>query len=205
MQAEAVELTRAERWREASDAREQLLTWLQNATGLPTLFDVALSRPFEDEVGFGGLGVFMNKAEVKAALGARGNVAWEARSATVGAVQHEDVMKSAKPEVEALLRQSTRVLLYEGIRDVRDGVVSTEAWLPEMEWDMLATFLAADRAVWRSSQGRLAGYVQRYGALAHVAVNGAGHFVPAANRRAAQEMIEGWVLETGLFGGGGTA
>ena len=64
-----------------------------------------------------------------------------------------------------------------------------------------AAFLDADRAVWRTrGDGELAGYVQRSGALSHVVVYGAGHLVPADNGRAAQEMIEDWVLGTGLFG-----
>jgi vitellogenic carboxypeptidase-like protein len=43
--------------------------------------------------------------------------------------------------------------------------------------------------------------VQRSGALTHAVVYGAGHLVPADNGRATQEMIEGWVTQTGLFGG----
>ncbi|KAF8696651.1 hypothetical protein HU200_036270 [Digitaria exilis] len=39
MQREAVALTRAARWREASDARAGILAWLQSATGLPSLYD----------------------------------------------------------------------------------------------------------------------------------------------------------------------
>uniref|UniRef100_A0A0E0DUX0 Serine carboxypeptidase-like n=1 Tax=Oryza meridionalis TaxID=40149 RepID=A0A0E0DUX0_9ORYZ len=36
--------------------------------------------------------------------------------------------------------------------------------------------------------------------LSHVVVYGAGHLMPADNGRAAQEMIEDWVLRAGLFG-----
>ncbi|XP_062201934.1 serine carboxypeptidase-like 50 [Phragmites australis] len=204
MQLEAVALTRAERWSEASNAEENLMSWLQNVTGLATVFDVGVQSATALDIA--GLGVFLNRAEVKAALGARSDVALEICSAAVGAALHDDVMKSAKPGVEALLREPTmRVLLYEGIRDLKVGVVTTEAWLREVEWDGLAAFLDADRAVWRSSRGRLAGYVQSHGALTHVAVYGAGHFVPASQGRASQEMIEDWVSGTGLFGGGGTA
>ena len=53
-------------------------------------------------------------------------------------------------------------------------------------------------------EGELAGYVQRSGALTHAVVYGAGHLVPADNGRAAQEMIEGWVTQTGAFGSGGS-
>jgi vitellogenic carboxypeptidase-like protein len=108
------------------------------------------------------------------------------------------------PQVESLLRSTARVLLYQGVRDLRDGVVSTEAWLGGVRWDGLRAFLDAERAVWRTAAegGELAGYVQRSGSLTHVVVYAAGHLVPADNGRAAQEMIEGWVLGTGMFGRG---
>lgn len=197
LQAAAVALTEAARWREASDARGKVLSWLQNATGLATLYDYAKQRPYATDA----VGAFVNRAEVKAALGARQDVVWEECNDAVGAAMHEDVMKSVKPEVEALLRQ-TRVLLYQGIRDLRDGVVSQEAWMKELRWGGLRAFQDADRAVWRTGSGEeLAGYVQRSGALTHAVVYGAGHLVPADNGRATQEMIEGWVTQTGVFGG----
>uniref|UniRef100_A0A0D9WK78 Carboxypeptidase n=1 Tax=Leersia perrieri TaxID=77586 RepID=A0A0D9WK78_9ORYZ len=200
LQARAVDLTNAARWREAADARGAVLTWLEKATGLATLYDAAKQRPYET----GPVGKFANRGEVKAAMGARGDVEWEECSGAVGDAMHGDVMRSVKPEVEALLRRGTRtrVLLYQGIRDLRDGVVSTEAWMRELEWEGLGGFLDADRAVWRVGE-ELGGYVQRYGSLSHVVVYGAGHLVPADNGRAAQEMIEDWVLEAGLFGRGG--
>uniref|UniRef100_A0A0D9Y555 Carboxypeptidase n=1 Tax=Oryza glumipatula TaxID=40148 RepID=A0A0D9Y555_9ORYZ len=180
LQARAVGLTNAARWSEAADARELVLSLLENATGLATLFDAAKQRPYET----GPVGKFVNRAEVKAALGARTDVEWEDCSDTVGAAMHGDVMKSVKPG---------------GIRDLRDGVVSTEAWMRELKWDGLTAFLDADRAVWRIGE-ELTGYVQRSGPLSHVVVYGAGHLVPADNGRATQEMIEDWVLQAGLFG-----
>ncbi|EEE64833.1 hypothetical protein OsJ_19690 [Oryza sativa Japonica Group] len=124
-----------------------------------------------------------------------------ASGAAVGAAQHKDVMKSVKPEVEALLRRGTtptRVLLYGGIRDVKDGPVSTEAWVRELEWDGLAAFQDADRAVWRHRGGELAGSVQRHGALVNVAVYGAGHFVPFSQGRAAAGDDRGLGVRQGI-------
>ncbi|CAN6336688.1 unnamed protein product [Urochloa humidicola] len=196
LQAEAVSLTLAERWLEAAGARGRVLARLQNMTGLATLYDAAKQRPYQSEP----VGAFLNRAEAKAALGARGGVAWEECSDAVGAAMHADVMRSVRPQVESLLRR-TRVLLYQGIRDLRDGVVSTEAWLGEVRWDGLRAFQDAERVVWRTAgDGELAGYVQRSGALTHVVVYGAGHLVPADNGRAAQEMIEDWVMQAGQFG-----
>ncbi|KAE8767430.1 Carboxypeptidase [Hordeum vulgare] len=200
LQADAAALATAGRWGEATDARAKVLARLQVATGLATLFDVVTQQWLDADA----LGEFVNRAGVKAALGARGDVVWEACAAAVVTALREDGMKSAKPEVEALLRrEGMRVLLYEGVRDLRDGVASAEAWLEEVDWDGMAEFREAERAVWRTTdEGELAGYVQRHGTLAHVVVYGTGHFVPAGNGRAAQEMIEGWVSQTGVFGSG---
>uniref|UniRef100_A0ACD5YMC2 Uncharacterized protein n=1 Tax=Avena sativa TaxID=4498 RepID=A0ACD5YMC2_AVESA len=200
MPAETVELIKAARWREASSAWARLVARLEKAAGVTTLLDVAVERA--SYLDFAGLQGFLNDGEVKTALRARDGAApVETCSTAVYEALHDDIMKSAKGEVEALLKGKTRVLLYEGVRDAKLGVVAAEAWLPELQWDGLASFLDAERAVWRSSQGTVAGGVQIYGALAHVAVYGAGHFVPASQGRAAQEMIEDWVSGTGLFAG----
>ncbi|XP_047043953.1 serine carboxypeptidase-like 50 [Lolium rigidum] len=205
LQAETVALAGAGRWGEATDARARVVARLQDDIGMPTLFDVVNEGRWLDA---DALDAFLNMGEVKAALGATvDNVVFQSCSA---AALREDGMKSARPEVEELLRTpAVRVLLYEGIRDLRDGVASVEAWLAAVEWDGIAAFREAERSVWRTGggEGELAGYVQSHGALAHVVVYGAGHFVPAGNGRAAQEMIEDWVSQTGIFagddGGGG--
>ena len=47
---------------------------------------------------------------------------------------------------------------------------------------MLGELLMAERKVW-ALNGELAGYVQKWGNLSHVAVYGAGHLVPIETRR----------------------
>jgi vitellogenic carboxypeptidase-like protein len=104
---------------------------------------------------------FLNQPEAKAALGARRDVAWEMCAGAMAAAMHADTMKSALPQVEALLqRRGARVLLYQGIRDLRDSVMATKAWLGLVRWDGLRAFVDAERAVWLSGDGELAGYVQ---------------------------------------------
>ncbi|KAE8022397.1 hypothetical protein FH972_008199 [Carpinus fangiana] len=100
--------------------------------------------------------------------------------------------------VEALVKQS-RVLLYQGHLDLRDSVVSTEAWVKTMKWEGIEEFVMAERKVWKV-KGELAGYVQKWGSLSNVVVLGAGHLVPADQALHSQAMIEEWVLERGLFG-----
>ena len=68
--------------------------------------------------------------EVKKALGVSNvSIVFEC-SDLVGYVFHKDVMKSVKYMVEFLVRKS-KMLLYQGQFDLRDGVVSTDAGLGE--------------------------------------------------------------------------
>ncbi|KAF8369271.1 hypothetical protein HHK36_032720 [Tetracentron sinense] len=193
IQAEAVRLTQEGKWSEATDARTGVLNLLQNMTGLATLYDLRKKRPYETDP----VSVFLQKEEVQKALGVKKSMIWEECSDIVGAALHEDVMKSVKFMVEELVKKS-KVLLYQGQFDLRDGVVSTEAWVKEMKWEGLDMFLMAERKVWEVN-GELAGYVQRWGSLSQVVVSGAGHLVPADQSLNSQAMIEDWVLERGLF------
>ncbi|XP_072967651.1 serine carboxypeptidase-like 50 [Typha angustifolia] len=193
LQSEAIRLTLNEQWATASDARATALNWLQNATGLATLYDFTKKKPYQSQM----VAMFLNNDEVREALGVAKGVTWEACSSEVGKAMHDDMMKSVKFEVEELVKKR-RVLLYQGVYDLRVGLVSTEAWMKEMEWEGLESFLKADRVVWKVN-GELAGYVQRSGSLSHVVVHGAGHLVPADQGAISQVMIEDWVLETGLF------
>ncbi|KAJ0985931.1 hypothetical protein J5N97_004287 [Dioscorea zingiberensis] len=195
LQRTAVRLVEEEKWSEATEARGNVLDYLQNVSGLATLYDFSKKKPYQSEM----VAVLMNDEKVKAALGAAKGVVWEECSDVVGGALTEDVMKSVKFMVEELIEKS-RVLLYQGQYDLRDGVVSTEAWMKELEWEGLERFLNAERKVWEVG-GELAGYVQRWGSLSHVVVAGAGHMVPTDRGRSSQAMIEDWVLERGLFAG----
>ncbi|XP_020570608.1 serine carboxypeptidase-like 50 [Phalaenopsis equestris] len=194
LQNNAAELARAGRWTEAADARSLVLHWLQNATGLATLYDLRKKKPYATAK----LSGFLNRGEVKDALGVKKETTWVECSEEVGSVMKKDIMKSVKFMVEEVVK-NIRVLLYQGIFDLRDGVASTEAWMKEMKWEGIGRFFAAERRVWRV-EGEVAGYLQKWGNLNHVVVSGAGHLVPADQGRSTQAMIEGWVLETGDFG-----
>lgn len=192
-QFKAVELTEEGNWSAATDARNRVLNTLQDMTGLATLYDFTRKVPYETEL----IAEFLSSQEVKEALGANMSIAWEECSDAVGEALHEDVMKSVKFMVELLVDKS-KVLLYQGQFDLRDGVVSTEAWLKTMNWVGIEEFQAAERKVWQV-KGELAGYVQKWGNLSHVVVSGAGHLVPTDQPVNSQMMIEDWVLERGLF------
>ena len=116
----------------------------------------------------------------------------------VAAALHDDFMKSVKFMVEFLVKKS-KVLLYQGHFDLRDSVLSTEAWVKTIKWEGLSQFLMAKREVWRVN-GELAGHVQKWGNLSHVVVLGAGHLVPTDQAVSSQPKMEDWILERALFG-----
>ncbi|KAK7362564.1 hypothetical protein VNO77_04680 [Canavalia gladiata] len=192
-QLEAVRLTQMRNWSIATDARNTVLELLQNMTGLATLYDYTRKAPYQDDL----VEKFLNIAEVKKALGVNESFVYELCSDVVGAVLHADVMKSVKYMVEQLVRRS-RVLLYQGQYDLRDGVVQVEVWVKTMKWEGIVEFLNAERKIWKVN-GEFAGYVQKWKSLTNVVVLGAGHLLPTDQAVNSQAMIEDWVLERGFF------
>jgi vitellogenic carboxypeptidase-like protein len=194
LQSEAVALTKAGNWSAATDARNRVLQKLENMTGLATLYDFSKKEAYKDEM----VEELLQNDDVKKVLGVKGSVVYEICSDLVGEILHEDVMKSAKYMVEWLVKES-KVLLYQGHFDLRDGVVSTEAWVKTLNWEGIENFLNAERKVWKVNGDELSGYVQKWGSLTNVVVLGAGHLVPTDQALNSQAMIEDWVLDSGLF------
>ncbi|KAL2904719.1 Serine carboxypeptidase-like 50 [Bienertia sinuspersici] len=192
-QSKVVNLVKGKKWSEATNARNEVMNILQNMTGLATLYDLTRKIPYEADL----VARFLSNSEVKAALGVSKSMVWEECSQVVGEALHEDVMKSVKYMVELLVKKS-KVLLYQGQRDLRDGVVSVEAWMNKLKWEQIGEFRAAERKVWKV-QEQVAGYVQKHASLTHAVVLGAGHFVPTDQAVNSQVMIEDWVLGRGCF------
>ncbi|XP_006841130.2 serine carboxypeptidase-like 50 [Amborella trichopoda] len=197
LQRAAVRLVREQRWADATTMRNEVLDWLQNATGLATLYDLRRQRTYETEP----VGEFLRQEKVAKALGVKEGVVWEECSGLVGGRLHEDVMKSVRWMLEAVVRE-IRVFLYTGEFDLRDGVSGTVAWLEGMEWEGLQGWMAAERDVWVVGK-EVAGYIQTWSNLTQVVVRGAGHLVPADQAVNSQAMIQDWVLQTESFGGSG--
>ncbi|KAK1423126.1 hypothetical protein QVD17_18421 [Tagetes erecta] len=194
LQTEAIKLTEAGNWSDATNARNKVLNFLQTVTGLATLYDFRRHSPYHSD----WVEEFLSNPEVKRALGVNESMVFEGCSDVVGAALHADVMKSVRYMVEYVVKK-TKVLLYQGQCDLRDGVVSVESWVRKMKWEGIQKFLDAERNVWKVNDV-LAGYVQKYDNLSHVVVLGAGHFVPTDQGVNSQAMIEDWVLDRGLFG-----
>lgn len=192
LQQEAANLTRQQKWKAAHIARNRVIERLENVTGLATLYDMRRTLPYyTSENGTDYLSLFINQPAVKEALKADGHTKWEDCSQAVGERMGDDVMKSSKWMVEALVRRRP-VLLYQGQFDLQDGVFSSESWISILDWGGLDNFLASERRIWEVSN-ELAGYVRSHSNLTHVVVVGSGHLVPADQNLHSQIMIESWV------------
>ncbi|KAF3432189.1 hypothetical protein FNV43_RR26928 [Rhamnella rubrinervis] len=194
LQLEAIRLVEMGNWSEATETRLGLLDLLQNMTGLATLYDYTKKVPYKDDM----VTQLLRRKEVAKLLKANESVTFKRCSIMVAIALTEDAMKSVKFMVELLVKK-TKVLLYQGNFDLRDGVVATEAWVKTLKWEGIENFMSAERRDWKVNE-ELAGYVQRWGSLSNVVVLGAGHLVPADQPLSSQAMIEDWVLGNGLFG-----
>ncbi|KAK7816383.1 serine carboxypeptidase-like 50 [Quercus suber] len=150
-QWEAIKLTKMRKWRLATNARSEVLRMLQGMTGLATLHDFSKKAHYKTEMVF----AFLRKKEVRKALGLNTSKIYDLCSNDVATALHDDFMKSVKFMVEFLVKKS-KVLLYQGHFDLRDSVLSTEAWVKTIKWEGLNQFLMANRKVWRVN-GELAG------------------------------------------------
>ncbi|XP_038893258.1 serine carboxypeptidase-like 50 [Benincasa hispida] len=194
-QMKAVELIKMGKWNEATNARLKVLDLLKDMTGLATLYDYTRKSAYNTDL----VDEFLSFKEVKRALGVKNeSMVFEGCSDVVGEVLKDDVMKSVRYKVDFLVKNS-KVLLYQGQYDLRDGVVSTEAWVNKLKWDEIENFLGVERKIWRVGD-ELAGYVQKWMSLSNVVVLGAGHLLPTDQALNSQAMIEDWVLEKGVFG-----
>uniref|UniRef100_A0A0D6QSR8 Carboxypeptidase n=1 Tax=Araucaria cunninghamii TaxID=56994 RepID=A0A0D6QSR8_ARACU len=195
LQQEAVNFVRQQKWNKARKARNRVLIWLEDTTGLATLNDIRRAVPYyRSENGTNYLTPFVNLPSVKEALKADANRTWKDCSDKVSSRMGEDIMKSSKWKVERLLLRLP-VLLYQGQFDLRDGVVSVEEWIQDLDWNALADFWASERKVWKVST-LVAGYIRSHSNLTHVVVAGAGHSAPADQNLHTQVMIESWVSKS---------
>ncbi|EFJ16657.1 serine carboxypeptidase-like enzyme [Selaginella moellendorffii] len=181
-----------EDWQGAYESRTQYMEWIENVTGLATVLDVRRSVPYHcSEDGTEFLALFLNRQEVKAALKADDAAQWISCNPRVRTIMANDTMKSVKWMVEELLLEIP-ILIYQGQYDIKDGVVASEDWMRQLEWEHREKFFAAEKKIWKVGKS-FAGYWRSYGTLTHVVVSGAGHLVPADQGVNSQQMVEKWI------------
>lgn len=176
----------AKLWGKAVDLRQEMEDFVKNVSAINP-YDVRTTEPY-DWMGI-RMQTFFDLNETKDLL----HIPRDHRFGTSPEVQlnlRDDIMQSQKPQIESLLRAGIRVLLYQGQFDWKDGVVSNEAWIRTLDWPGRASFLEANRTVWRrANDGRIAGYWRGFQNLEQVVVLAAGHLVPMNQPLSAVDML----------------
>lgn len=142
------------------------------------------------------MGQFMNQADTKKMLNVPQDVTF-ATDSQVSQKLYDDVMQSQADKFPLML-ENIRVLLYQGQFDWKDGPFSNEKWLERISWSGQDEYLAAERECWlikgAGGEQELSGWVQAYGSLTELVINGAGHLAPMNQPERLYSMITTFVL-----------
>ncbi|KAF4677539.1 hypothetical protein FOL47_000927 [Perkinsus chesapeaki] len=184
------------RWLEALEARKSLEKLMQEESGGINLYDIRTTDDYgwQDE----RLEHFLNLPEVKATLHVPVDRSFKTDEA-VEAHLLEDIMMPMVHCLPPLLNAEVPVMLFEGDKDAKDGLISVEAWIPELPWDGISDYLSSERNIWRgrdptSPQEAVYGYERHYGPLSHYSVRNAGHMVPMDQPDAAMDLIKRFII-----------
>lgn len=124
LQSVVVNLIIAQKWKEASNLRTVILDTLQSATGLDTLCDFTRETDCPIEMISG----FLDKQDVKEALGVSKDVHFQLISDDVMKALHEDVMKSAEVHGWRIGEKEPSIVISRGVWFERrcglDGVMA---------------------------------------------------------------------------------
>lgn len=195
-----VQMIQNEQWLEAFETFDPLMmgdfypygSYFNNATGLTDYYNFDSptypNNPFES---------YLNRADVKAALNVDPSFVYSSGNSTVEQYLKQDWMKSVAPWLVVLL-ENYPVMIYNGQNDVILAAPGCEAFLRQLQWNGSASWLVADRLIWKvnSADSDPAGYVRHQGdavGLTYVIVREAGHLVPQDQPERAYDMITRFV------------
>ncbi|KAF8521571.1 carboxypeptidase C [Hysterangium stoloniferum] len=142
--------------------------------------------------------VYLNKPEVKKALGAPEDLTFQSCNMEVNlafTLQGDSVHNAAELLVP-LLNKGVRLLVYAGKADFMCNFIGNEAWVHNLDGHPFAeAFKKTQTSKWVTlSSGTEAGDVRSVGTnYTFVAVNEAGHMVPFDQPEAAADLIARWI------------
>ncbi|KAJ3083676.1 hypothetical protein HDU99_007324 [Rhizoclosmatium hyalinum] len=182
-------------WREATLARNEIFAKFKEFSGNINPYDV---RKGSVQNSWVDMETLLNIDTVKKALNVPTVYKFE-KDPKVAEAMFEDGMKSSKGVVSYLLSQkqwtqhsetaeSLKVLLYQGQFDYRDGILSCNDWISQLEWTGQKDYSEAPRNIWKIGNTTV-GYVTEHKHLRRVEVLHAGHLSPKDAPEATREMI----------------
>jgi vitellogenic carboxypeptidase-like protein len=176
-------------WKEALQARNMIFDFVAEAAGSINYYDV---RKGSEQYHRKEMYTFLKDPKVKESL----NVGVDAMFAQDWYLYphlEEDIMQSAVWYLPSLVDAGYQVVLYQGQFDFRDGIMSQNEWISNLDWKGREEFNEAARVVWYERDA-VAGYVTRYKNLVRVEVSNAGHLAPGDQGFHTLQMIERYLF-----------
>ena len=134
---------------------------------------------------------FMNTA-IRKKLGIiPNNVKWGAQAENLFKYQSDDLLRPAIKEVDYLISQGLKVVVYQGQFDMLCDTVGTEQWINKLTWPGLQGFKYATRKPLYidSQKGQTQAFVKSYGDFSLYYILNAGLMVPSDNGEMALKML----------------
>ena len=134
---------------------------------------------------------FMNTA-IRKKLGIiPNNVKWGAQAENLFKYQSDDLLRPVIKEVDYLISQGLKVVVYQGQFDMLCDTVGTEQWINKLTWSGLQGFKYATRKPLYidGQKGQTQAFVKSYGDFSLYYILNAGLMVPSDNGEMALKML----------------
>ena len=134
---------------------------------------------------------FMNTAIRKKLRIIPSSVKWGAQAENVFKYQSDDLLRPVIKEVDYLLSQGLKVVVYQGQFDMLCDTVGTEQWINKLTWSGLQGFKYATRKpLYTDGQkGQTQAFVKSYGHFSLYYILNAGLMVPSDNAEMGLKML----------------
>ncbi|RUS88673.1 hypothetical protein EGW08_003568 [Elysia chlorotica] len=164
------------------DLMDSVFTQMHKTLGYDSLDNILITKKHEWH-----FEKFLNKPEVQHAIHARASQ-FNVQEEPVLVHMAEDFIKGVSKELKIAmenykfpLRETyqgqffAQVLMVSGQMDMVVSVPMVESFLHDFRWSGMSRYLAADKILWKDSDGEVAGYVTEVKNLTRVVVRKAGH------------------------------
>jgi vitellogenic carboxypeptidase-like protein len=178
-------------WQNALEARLHIFDIFTHASGGINYYDIRKgNNPYDRKV----MKEFFSNSKVKRAINVHEDAVF-GTDPNVYANLADDIMKSATWYFQTLLDSSYQVLLYQGQFDYRDGIMSSNEWIANLDWNGASEYIRSTRQIWFEKGNEIAGYIQMHKNLARVEVLNSGHLAPGDQGYNTRRMIEQFLVK----------
>ena len=134
---------------------------------------------------------FMNTAIRKKLRIIPSSVKWGAQAENVFKYQSDDLLRPVIKEVDYLLSQGLKVVVYQGQFDMLCDTAGTEHWINKLTWSGLQGFKYATRKPLYidGQKGQTQAFVKSYGHFSLYYILNAGLMVPSDNAEMGLKML----------------